>query len=201
LEEITFNRASPIYGGKIMKTSIVTGCNCPIVTDQNNYLKLYQNNTDQNYDFNLGYQFGIGQNVYVPVNGSQKSATIIDNLGGGLFTIKFSDGTTMIANQNNFAFKNKNTCACCNSGTNVSVSSLNGSINGHVNYVDEYTTDAGAVVGCQKLNGSISNITNTMNFLPGTTDINEINGFSNGLLLIADDGIRYTNGVATSINL
>ena len=201
LEEIPFNRASPIYGGKVMKTSIVTGCNCPIVTDQKNYLKLYQNNTDQNYDFDVEYQFGTGQNVYVPINGKQQSATIISNLGGGNFTIKLANGTTMIANQSNFAFKNKNTCACCNSGTNLSVSTLNGTQNGKTNFVDAYISDAGAVVGCQKLNGSISNITNTMNFFPGLADINGINGFSNALLLIADDGIRYTNGVVTSVNI
>ena len=29
-QNIKFNRAYPIYGGKVMKTSIVTGCNCPV---------------------------------------------------------------------------------------------------------------------------------------------------------------------------
>jgi hypothetical protein len=33
LPEIPFNRAYPIYGDKIMKTSIVSGCNCPIVPE------------------------------------------------------------------------------------------------------------------------------------------------------------------------
>jgi len=198
LEEIPFNRASPIYGGKVMKTSIVTGCNCPIVANQSNYLKLYQNNTDQNYDFNTSYQFGIGQTIYVPINGKQESATIVANLGGGNFTIKFANGSTTSANQNNFAFKNKNTCACCNAGTNLNVSSLDGTQPGIDNYVDRYTIDAGAIVGCQKLNGSISNIRNTMNFFPATANINGINGSLDALALVADNGIRYTNGVATN---
>jgi hypothetical protein len=200
LEEIPFNRAFPVYGGKIMKTSIVTGCNCPIVTDQTSYLKLYQTNLDDSYDFNVGYQFGIGQNVYVPINGKQESATIIENLGDGLFTIQLENGSTMTANQDDFAFKNKNTCACCTNGANVTINSLV-SQGENANRVDQYINDAGAVVGCQKLNGSISNITNTMNFLPSTNALSGVDGDANALALLIDDGIRYTNGVPTSVDL
>jgi hypothetical protein len=45
LPYIPFNRAEPIYGGKVMKTSIVNNCNCPIVSynDKNNDdTKLYR---------------------------------------------------------------------------------------------------------------------------------------------------------------
>ena len=38
LPYIPFNRADPIYGGKIMKTSIVNGCNCPIGVDNGSIL-------------------------------------------------------------------------------------------------------------------------------------------------------------------
>lgn len=201
LEEIPFNRAFPIYGGKIMKTSIVTGCNCPIVTEKNNYLKLYQNNNDQNYDFNVAYQFGIGQNVYIANNGKQESATIINNLGGGNFTIKLANDSTMTANQNDFAFKNKNTCACCSNGAGITIGSLNTSDSYNTNHVDKYTSDAGAVIACQKLNGTISNITNTMNFFPSITSLSELNNYSDISSLLADNGIRYTNGVSSEVIL
>jgi len=201
LEEIPFNRAFPIYGGKVMKTSIITGCNCPIATDQKNYLKLYQNNlVDQNYDFNVGYQFGVGENVYISINDKQQSATIVDNLGDGNFIIKLANGSTMIASQNDFAFKNKNTCNCCANGVNVTINSLLPE-GDNVNRVNQYINDAGAVVGCQTLNGTISNITNTMNFFPSTNALSGIGGDANALSLLIDDGIRYTNGVPSNVNL
>lgn len=200
LEEIPFNRAFPVYGGKVMKTSIVAGCNCPIVTEQNNYLKLYQSNTDQNYNFNVGYQFGIGQNVYVPINGKQQYAVIVANLGDGLFTIKLANGSTITANQNDFAFRNPNTCNCCANGANVTINSLT-SQGADANPVNQFINDAGAVVGCQKLNGSISNITNTMNFFPSTNALTGVSGNADALTLLIDDGIRYTNGIASNVNL
>jgi hypothetical protein len=40
-KSIQFNRANPIYGGKIMKTNIVSGCNCPIDPDEKQNYKLY----------------------------------------------------------------------------------------------------------------------------------------------------------------
>ena len=39
---IPFNVAFPVYGGKTMKTSIINGCDCPIV-DKTNDHKLYDN--------------------------------------------------------------------------------------------------------------------------------------------------------------
>jgi hypothetical protein len=36
IKEIRFNRASPVYGNKLCKTSIISGCNCTIVANKNN---------------------------------------------------------------------------------------------------------------------------------------------------------------------
>jgi hypothetical protein len=41
-DPIPFNRAFPVYGGKITKTSIVNNCNCPIETKTNDS-KIYNN--------------------------------------------------------------------------------------------------------------------------------------------------------------
>ena len=36
VQEIGFNRAFPIYGGKVFKPSVISNCNCPIIPGDNN---------------------------------------------------------------------------------------------------------------------------------------------------------------------
>jgi len=92
---IPFNRADPIYGGKVMKTSIVNGCNCPIVTD--NSALLYRDSAEQDKILAVKYQFHVGDYVWAIKVGDasgelyKATITVITN---GLFTIKFADGTT-----------------------------------------------------------------------------------------------------------
>ena len=92
---IPFNRADPIYGGKVMKTSIVNGCNCPIATD--NSALLYRDSAEQDKILDVKYQFHVGDYVWAikvgDASGELYKATITA-ITNGLFTIKFADGTT-----------------------------------------------------------------------------------------------------------
>lgn len=102
--EIPFNRAYPIYGGKVMKTNIITGCNCfPNNNDSNNDSQIYNNDSQiynknqiTNYNTNLN-NFGIGDNVYaIPssnLNKSYAKATILSIQSSEMYEILFEDGT------------------------------------------------------------------------------------------------------------
>lgn len=98
---IPFNRANPVYGGKTIKTSIVSGCDCPI-TDETirhvNDIKLYENSDIQNRIFNVTYTFNVGDFVWAKKyneSASFETATII-SIVDGLYTIQFADGTERV---------------------------------------------------------------------------------------------------------
>lgn len=97
---IPFNRAFPIYGGKTIKTSIVSNCNCP-VADTNTVVdtKLYQNSDCQNEILNVTYTFNVGDFVwakkYSGISTNYEKATII-SIVDGLYTVQFSDGTESV---------------------------------------------------------------------------------------------------------
>ena len=97
---IPFNRANPIYGGKTIKTSIVSGCDCPIEetdTNNRNEIKLYENSDIQNQIFNVTYTFNVGDFVFAknPSTAIYEKATII-SIDDGLYTVQFSDGTETV---------------------------------------------------------------------------------------------------------
>jgi hypothetical protein len=93
---IPFNRAFPVYGGKTIKTSIVSGCDCPI--DENVVVDniLYQNSDIQNRILNVTYTFNVGDFVwarkYSGISTNYEKATII-SIVDGLYTVQFADGT------------------------------------------------------------------------------------------------------------
>ena len=94
---IPFNRADPIYGGKVMKTSIVNGCNCPIVSDNvNNDTKLYVNSDLQDKIYAVTYTYSIGDYVFVKrfgdASGDKVKAQIIA-IENSVYTVKFEDGS------------------------------------------------------------------------------------------------------------
>jgi hypothetical protein len=93
---IPFNRAYPIYGGKTMKTSIVSGCDCPITeTNDNSDIKLYENSDIQNRILNETYTFHVGDLVFVKKYNTSvyyEKATI-KSIVDGLYTVQFEDGT------------------------------------------------------------------------------------------------------------
>ena len=94
---IPFSRAYPIYGGKVMKTSIVNKCNCPIEGD--NSALLYNNSDIQDEIFNVKFEFQVGDYVYATKvcddSGRQYKAQII-SIEGEWYTVKFQDGTIEI---------------------------------------------------------------------------------------------------------
>ena len=90
---IPFNPAFPVYGGKTMKTSIVSGCDCPVFFS-NNDAEIY---SDPNYrDINaVKFSFGLGMYVYAMEgnNTYYSKALITQVIMDGVFTVAFSDGT------------------------------------------------------------------------------------------------------------
>jgi hypothetical protein len=83
---IPFNLSGPVYGGKTMKTSIVTGCNCP--DGSNNDFKIYNNPYTQPQSYNYG--FSVGQIVYAKegTNDYYSKATITA-INGDIYTVQF----------------------------------------------------------------------------------------------------------------
>ena len=87
---IPFNPAFPIYGGKTVKTNIVTGCNCPIISDDK---QIYNNPsvepiTEDNY-----YKFNVGEYVYAKENQNKYySRAKIISINNGVYTIEFDNG-------------------------------------------------------------------------------------------------------------
>jgi hypothetical protein len=91
---IPFNRADPIYGGKVMKTSIVNNCNCPIVSNDN--VKLYANSSIQNQIYDVTYKYSVFDFVFAKKLGDgsgEKFKAQILGIENGIYTVKFEDGT------------------------------------------------------------------------------------------------------------
>lgn len=111
---IPFNRAFPIYGGKTVKTSIVSGCNCPIDSNSNGN-SIYES-PDYDYEFNnLVYKFTVGQYVCTKEvsTGLYAKAIIIAVNSDGTYTVQFYDGTT-----ENKTESELNIYFCCDSNSN-----------------------------------------------------------------------------------
>jgi len=91
-----------VKGGKTMKTSIVSGCNCPIKYIDNEKLEesLFRILLPPIF-FNNEYNFTVGQYVYSLMTKEGKnyySRAIITSIENGLYTIKFDDGTVVTRN-------------------------------------------------------------------------------------------------------
>lgn len=67
--DIPFNPAFPVYGGKVFKTAIVNNCNCPI----DSKLAAYKYSNVQDEIYNVKYNFSVGDIVLVD---SPKIATL-----------------------------------------------------------------------------------------------------------------------------
>ena len=90
---IEFNRAFPVYGGKTIKTSIVSGCDCPETEIDNNDIKLYKNSDIQNQILNVTYNYHVGDFVWAKkyyIEPEYQKALIV-NINNGLYTVKFED--------------------------------------------------------------------------------------------------------------
>ena len=97
---IPFNPASPIYGGKTMKTNIVdAGCDCPISNNEEKDTQIYNNPLWQPYPSGI-LSFQVGHFVYAIKTGTDyySKAIVIQKIGTDNYEIQFSDNSTQIAN-------------------------------------------------------------------------------------------------------
>lgn len=90
---IPFNRAFPIYGGKIVKTSIINGCECSNNLEQDKFIYNNKSNAIQDDILSIKYQFHFGDFVlakkYVTEDKFYKAQII--EIYGDNYKIKFED--------------------------------------------------------------------------------------------------------------
>lgn len=112
---IPFNPAYPIYGGKTTKTSIVTGCNCPIDDISNKNLnqniKIYNNPYWKPYPTSY-YDFNIGDMVYAKKSKNKyyEKAEVIYKMDG-MYIVQFEDSSVERYN-NVYDLKKYFNCDC-----------------------------------------------------------------------------------------
>jgi hypothetical protein len=93
---IPFNKAYPIYGGKVIKTGIINNCDCPNITDNlaaDTLIYGSKSSAIQDTIFSITYKFNIGDYVWAKkdvLNSILYKAQIID-IVNGVYTIKFVD--------------------------------------------------------------------------------------------------------------
>jgi hypothetical protein len=89
---IVFNPAFPIYGGKVMKTNIVSGCDCPIGKNISNDIQIYDNPLWQP-DPSGNYVFRVGEYVYAMESGNNfYTRALITSINDNIYTILFDNG-------------------------------------------------------------------------------------------------------------
>ena len=127
---IPFNRAFPIYGGKTIKTSIVSNCNCPIVSTpvSEKIDKLIYEVPPSEYEINnVIFQFRVGQTVYALQEcNTYEKAIIIDANECGTYTVQYEDGCTQVVTENQL--KIYFDCTGCNVVSPNSFSEVSGSV-------------------------------------------------------------------------
>ena len=97
---IPFNPAFPIYGGKTVKTNIVSGCDCPIGTPAQNFnqdIYAYNNPNWQPDPSGNYYVYGTGSIVYAQPVGktfvSKGTITVINSTSPTPYHVVFADIT------------------------------------------------------------------------------------------------------------
>lgn len=98
---IPFNRAYPVYGGKVVKTAIINGCDCPDITDNSSQdEKIYGSklNAIQDMILSVGYKFNIGDFVWAKkyTNNTKLYKAEIMNISNDIYTIKFVDDDKIV---------------------------------------------------------------------------------------------------------
>jgi hypothetical protein len=93
---IKFNRAYPVYGGKVVKTAIINNCDCPDVTDNSAADKrIYGSilNAIQDQILAVGYKFSIGDFVWAKkdILSTKLYKAQIIHIVNGIYEIKFVD--------------------------------------------------------------------------------------------------------------
>lgn len=92
---LPFNLAHPIYGSKLVKTSIVSGCTCPINDPSGNFY-LYNNPFYFNID-DVKFEFYVGQFVYAKEGtNNYYSKGVIIEINDGLYTVQFENDVIQV---------------------------------------------------------------------------------------------------------
>jgi hypothetical protein len=101
---IPFNKAFPVYGGKVIKTAIINNCDCPDIVDNVSGsvaadTQIYGSKLSATQDLilSVGYKFNIGDFVWAKkdiLSGMFYKAQII-NIIDGVYEIKFVDDETI----------------------------------------------------------------------------------------------------------
>ena len=93
---IPFDLAFPIYGGKTTKTSIVSGCNCPIGDKKESLNQSYQIYNDPLWqpDPINEFKFSVGEYVYAIQTGlNYYTRAVVTSFSNGVYEIQFDNGT------------------------------------------------------------------------------------------------------------
>jgi hypothetical protein len=100
---IIFNRSNPIYGGKVVKTSIINDCNCVDKSIENNLtedMRIYGSelNAIQDKILSVEYKFNIGDFVWAKkyANDTKSYKAQIINIINNIYTIKFIDDNNIV---------------------------------------------------------------------------------------------------------
>ena len=100
---IPFNRAFPIYGGKIVKTGIINGCDCPnLDLDQDKRIYGSDINALQDQILSVTYEYHVGDFVLACKYNTDKTLYKgqITDIVDGLYTVKFEDNVIRIVTYN-----------------------------------------------------------------------------------------------------
>ena len=142
-----------VQGGKTMKTSIVSGCNCPIASNNNEKLIYQSLNAAINYGAQINFK--VGDYVYAKENNSKYySRAIINEINGSIYTITFDDGTAnyKYATELLFYFP----CNCDSNTDNLLELSEQGQI--VLNSANEIITDCSIINNPQNIEKYIINV-------------------------------------------
>ena len=98
---IPFNRAFPVYGGKIVKTGIINGCDCPnldLDLDQDNRIYGSDINALQDQILSVTYEYHVGDFVlaYKYLEDKTLYKGKITDIVEGLYTVQFEDNVVRI---------------------------------------------------------------------------------------------------------
>jgi hypothetical protein len=101
---IPFNPAFPIYGGKTLKTNIISGCDCPPEQTLNQDISIYNNPLWQpDPSGNCG--FNVGDYVYAIETGTDYySRAVILSIDNNIYTIQFDDGNLQTATRSELLY-------------------------------------------------------------------------------------------------
>jgi len=101
---LPFNQSYPIYGGKTIKTNIVTGCDCPIDNKSVNLkedIQLFNNPLWQPDPLGV-CGFSVGEYVYAIQKGDYYySRAKIISIANSVYTVEFDDGHLQIVHSAN----------------------------------------------------------------------------------------------------